>query len=58
MVDEIFDRQFQAGRQEFNTTLVDAFGRLGHAIHNAFEVLVKIEYQAPWAAKTRRVRSH
>ena len=56
MVDEIFDRHYQAGRNELNKTLASAFGRLGHAVSDAFEVLVKIEYQAPWAAKPTRAR--
>jgi hypothetical protein len=56
MVDEIFDRHYQAGRNELNKSLANAFGRLGRAVGNAFEVLVKIEYQAPWAAKTTRAR--
>ena len=56
MVDEIFDRHYQAGRNELNKSLASAFGRLGHAVNNAFEVLVKIEYQAPWAVKPRRAR--
>ena len=56
MVDEIFDRHYQAGRKELNASIAAALGRLGHAITNAFEVLVKIEYQAPWAAKPTRAR--
>ena len=56
MVDEIFDRHYQAGRSELNKSLAGALGRLGHAVSNAFEVLVKIEYQAPWAAKPRQAR--
>ena len=56
MVDEIFDRHYQAGRNELNKTLAAALGRFGHAISDAFEVLVRIEYQAPWSAKTKRAR--
>ena len=58
MVDEMFDRQYQAGRNEMNAGIANAFGRFGHAIHDAFEVLVKIEYQSPWTAKQKRIRSH
>jgi hypothetical protein len=58
MVDELYDRQYQAGRQQFHASIADAFGRLGHAVSNTFEVLVKIEYQSPWTSKPRRVRSH
>ena len=56
MVDEIFDRQYQAGRKALNASLGGAFARFGKAVSDAFEVLVKIEYQAPWAAKPKRAR--
>ena len=58
MVDELFDRQYQAGRKQFHASITDAFARFGNAVSNAFEVLVKIEYQSPWSVKARRVRSH
>jgi hypothetical protein len=58
MVDEIFDRHYQAGRPELNAALANLFGRLGRAIGNSFKVLNRIEYSAPWAAKPRRARSH
>jgi hypothetical protein len=56
MVDEIFDRQYRAGRNQLNAAIGDGLARLAHAVRNAFEVLVKIEYQAPWAAKSPRAR--
>ena len=56
MVDEIYDRHYQAARSEMNSSLANAFGRFSRAVSNAFEVLVKIEYQAPWAAKSTRAR--
>lgn len=56
MVDEIFDRHYQEARGELNAAIAGGIGRFGHAIRNAFEVLVNIEYQAPWAAKTRKAR--
>ena len=56
MVDEIYDRHYQAARIEMNKSLAGAFGRLSRAVSNAFEVLVKIEYHAPWAAKPTRAR--
>jgi hypothetical protein len=58
MVDEIFDRHYQAGRNELNASLLGAFTRFGEAFGNAFKVLNRIEYSAPWAIKPRRVRSH
>ena len=58
MIDEIHDRNYQAGREQLNAAIVAGLGKLGSAINNAFEVLNRIEYEAPWTARTRRVRSH
>jgi hypothetical protein len=54
MIDEIFDRQYQAGREALNDSIAAAVARFGRAFGNAFEVLNKIEYQAPWAASRKR----
>jgi hypothetical protein len=56
MVDEIFDRHYQAGRDELNAAIASGFRSLVDAIGNAFKVLNKIEYQAPWAAAPNRAR--
>jgi hypothetical protein len=56
MVDEIFDRHYQEARGELNASIARALDRLGHAVGNAFQVLNRIEYQAPWTAKAKRVR--
>lgn len=56
MVDEIYDRHYQAARGELNASLARAGGRLANAIRNAFEVLNRIEYQSPWSARTKRAR--
>jgi hypothetical protein len=56
MVDEIFDRHYQEARSEMNAAIAGAFQRLARSVGKAFEVLVKIEYEAPWAAKTKRAR--
>ena len=58
MIDEIFDRHYREGRNELNAAIVAAFGRLRRAVGNSFDVLNRIEYSAPWAAKARRARSH
>jgi hypothetical protein len=58
MVDELYDREYQDGRKQMNAALGSAFSRLGHAVRDAFEVLVKIEYQSPWTAKSPKVRSN
>jgi hypothetical protein len=56
MIDEIFDRGYQAGRTQLNGWLMRGFGNLSRAVMNAFRVLNRIEYQAPWASATKRVR--
>ena len=56
MMDEIFDRNYQAGRAELNASLSDAFSRFGKAVDEAFAVLNRIEYAEPWTVKRRRAR--
>ena len=56
MMDELFDRDYQAGRASLNDGLNRALGRLGHAIDNAFKVLERIEYNSPWTQKSPRRR--
>lgn len=58
MVDEIFDRNYQAGRLEMNAAILNLARRFGAAFANAFRVLNRIEYSAPWAVKPKRARSH
>jgi hypothetical protein len=58
MIDEIHDRNYQAGREQLNAALVAGLKNLGNAIENAFGVLNRIEYDAPWMAPSRRARSH
>ena len=54
MVDEIFDRHYREGRAELNASIDRALKRLSKAIGNAFNVLNRIEYNAPWAPARRR----
>ena len=54
MVDEIFDRTYQAGRAELNGAIVGAVHALADALRNAFVVLNRIEYQAPWSESARK----
>ena len=56
MLDEIFDRHYQVGRDALSTSLANGISRFGSAIHNAFQVLNRIEYQAPWISKPKRAR--
>jgi hypothetical protein len=54
MVDEIFDREYQASRKQLHASMSNGLDRLSQTISSAFEVLVKIEYDAPWTAKSKR----
>ena len=54
MIDETYDRNYQAARGELNAAIALAFGRLGRAIGNAFQVLNRIEYESPWSARAKR----
>ena len=58
MIDEIYDRQYARGRADLNAAILAAFKRAGSAIDNAFGVLNRIEYQAPWSARPKHARSH
>ena len=58
MIDEIYDRIYQAGRDQLNAALAAGLRNLGRAVNNAFEVLNRIEYEAPWTARAKRARSH
>ena len=56
MVDELFDREYQAKRAELNASIFSAADRLAHSIATAFRVLNRIEYSSPWTANTNRAR--
>lgn len=58
MIDEIYDRNFQARRAELSRAVADGFARLGRGVHEAFEVLNRVEYSAPWGAKPGKARPH
>ena len=55
MIDEMFDRSYRAGRAQLNGSLARGLNRLGDAFMNAFDVLNRIEYQAPWKSQTKRI---
>jgi len=56
MIDEIYDRQYQAGRDALNGSIIGLLRRLGDASGNAFKVLNRIEYSAPWTAQAKRAK--
>ena len=58
MIDEIYDRHYAEARAELNSAILRIFDRLGRAVGNAFEVLNRIEYQAPWSSTSKGARTH
>ena len=56
MVDEIFDRDYQASRKQLNASVSNGLDKVARRISRAFEVLVKIEYDSPWSARSKRAR--
>lgn len=53
MIDEFYDRQYQAHRDALNGSIIGMLQRFGDAAGNAFKVLNRIEYSAPWATPSR-----
>ena len=49
MMDENFDRNYQAGRADLNAGLDRGFARIGNALSTTFQVLHRIQWSAPWA---------
>ncbi len=60
MVDEMFDRDYQARRNELNAGIDAGVANAIAAIRTGFEVLNRIQFDAPWAVpmKRRPRRSH
>ena len=54
MIDELFDRSYRDGRAELNASLASGLSNVTNAVMNAFNVLNRIEYQAPWTARPKR----
>ena len=50
MVDEIFDRSYQAGRSDLHNGISRLASRLRDSLTVTFEALHRIEWQAPWNA--------
>jgi hypothetical protein len=55
MIDEIFDRHYREGRAELNSSIEHALSRLGRSVSDAFNVLNRIEYNAPWSPRKKTV---
>lgn len=48
MMDEIFDRQYQAGRADLNAGLDRLFGSVSRELGKSMAALHRVEWSAPW----------
>jgi hypothetical protein len=53
MVDEIYDRGYQAGRTQLHDGIDRLLGRLRAALTPAMTTLHHLEWDAPWQAAAR-----
>lgn len=53
MIDELFDRQYQAGRDELHAN-IDTAGRRMRAFADGLKHLHRMQFAAPWAKKNAR----
>ena len=54
MRDELFDRDYQAGRAELHAGIDRAIANFGRSLGESFEALHRIQWSGPWQAKTDR----
>lgn len=55
MIDQIFDRNYQGARHAMNSGAARLFERFYRSAADAFRVLNRIEYSAPWNERARKV---
>ncbi len=53
MIDEISDRQYQAGRKELHHGIDRLVQRVGSALAATFRTMHRVQFDAPWATKKR-----
>ena len=56
MRDEIYDREYQAGRAELHDGIDRAILRIGRFIGGTFDAIHTIQFAAPWRQPPRRQR--
>jgi hypothetical protein len=54
MIDEMFDRTYQAGRADLNAGIHATFGRFAREIGKGLAAMHRIEWNAPWKAQPKR----
>ena len=53
MIDEIFDRQYQAGRADLNAGIDRLVSRIGRSLSGAFDAMHRVQFDAPWSKRSR-----
>jgi hypothetical protein len=56
MIDEIFDRQYQAARAELNRGIHHALSGAAQTIGDSLKALHRIEWSAPWVPQKKPSR--
>lgn len=54
MMDEHFDRTYQAGRADLNAGLASLFDGIARTLSDSFKVLHRIEWSSPWNAAGKK----
>ena len=55
MRDELFDRDYQAGRAELHAGIDRAIAGIGRTLGASLKVLHRLEWNAPWRGKSKRI---
>jgi hypothetical protein len=58
MVDEMFDRAYQAARAEMNAGIDRKLAQLARTIGDGFKTLHRIEWSAPWDQRNKGPQAH
>ena len=56
MIDELFDRNYQAGRANLNAGIDRAIANFSRTVGDTLKVLHRIEWSAPWEAPKKPAR--
>lgn len=56
MIDQLYDRQYRAARASINADIGHSLRALVKAASNAFRILNRIEYSAPWTERRAPTR--
>lgn len=54
MIDQLFDREYQAGRKDFHDGIDRLVQRVSGATSQTFRSIHRVQFAAPWAKKEAR----